>query len=176
MKKTLIALALMLPMTSFASNASQAADKQAQSPFTPERNKAAGNLSTNIVILQKMVNGCKTPQTTEEVKATVNKWQQRNKAFLKMHNGYVTALIDSVKESAGEEEAKKYLANLSKVNNEQANDAIKIMVDKDGKEMACQKYFAYVEGGEMDVKAGKPDYKVLKEMLDFSTGKASKKK
>ncbi|QZA76483.1 hypothetical protein K4H28_08995 [Deefgea tanakiae] len=165
LKQSLLAIALILPMSVYASSTKK---PEAGSPFTKARNQAAGNLSTNIVTLQKMANLCTNDKNADKIKTSVSDWQTRNKPFLKMHYGYVTALIESVQEKATEEELKKFKENLVKVNNDNANTIIKTLVDKDGKDLACEKYFTYLDGGEMDIKAGKPDYATLKEMLDFA--------
>lgn len=179
LKHSLIALALILPISSYAAPKAEA-KATSNSPFTKARNQAAGNLSTSIVTMQKMVNLCANDSNREKIKTSTSDWQTRNKAFLKMHYGYVTALIESVQETASEEELKKFKENLVKVNNENANTIIKTLVDKDGQELACEKYFTYLDGGEMDIKQGKPDYATLKEMLDFAnktpTEKPAKKK
>lgn len=170
MNKTLIALALMLPLSCFAAksgSAKTASKAEAASPFTNERNQAAGNLSTSLVVMQKMAYGCKIPQTDELIKSSIKEWQQRNKAYLQMHYGYVTAYIESVKEAAGEAEAKKLTASMIKVNNDQSNTIIEAMIKKDGNATACEKYFTYMAGGAMDIKKGSSDYKTLTEMLNF---------
>ena len=170
MNKTLIALALMLPLSCFATtsgSAKTASKAEAKSPFTSERNKAAGNLSTTLVVMQKMAKNCKIPQTEELIKTSIKDWQQRNKAYLQMHFGYVTAYIESVKEAAGEAEAKKLSTSMLKMNNDQSNAIIEAMVKKDGNAKACEKYFTYMAAGEMDIKKGSPDYKTLTEMLNF---------
>jgi hypothetical protein len=87
-----------------------------------------------------------------------------------MHYGYVQAYIESIKENAGEAEAKKQLANMVKMNNEQSNIIIDSMVKKDGNAKACEKYFTYMAGGAMDIKKGSNDFKVLNEMLNFVQG------
>lgn len=173
LKQSLIALALLLPISVHAASPKKV---EASSPFTKARNQAAGNLSTNIVTMQKMVNLCSNEKNRDNIKTSISDWQTRNKPFLKMHYGYVTALIESVQEKASEEDLKKFKDNLVKVNNENANTIIKTLIDKDGQDLACEKYFTYLDGGEMDIKAGKPDYATLKEMLDFSNKAPTEKK
>lgn len=173
LKHSLIALALLLPISVHAASTKKA---ESSSPFTKARNQAAGNLSTNIVTLQKMANLCSNEKNSEKIKTSIADWQTRNKPFLKMHYGYVTALIESVQETASEEELKKFKTDLVKVNNENATIIIKTLVDKDGQDLACEKYFTYLDGGEMDIKQGKPDYATLKEMLDFSNKTPTEKK
>lgn len=165
LKQSLLAIALILPLSAYASSAKK---PETASPFTKARNQAAGNLSTNIVTLQKMVNLCANEKNQPKIKTSVSDWQTRNKAYLQMHFGYVSALVESVQETATPEELKKFKDNLVKVNTDNANTIIKALVDKDGKDLACEKFFTYLDGGEMDIKAGKPDYATLKEMLDFS--------
>ncbi|MBM5570276.1 MULTISPECIES: hypothetical protein [Deefgea] len=165
LKHSLLAIALMLPIGAYAASAKK---PETGSPFTKARNQAAGNLSTNIVTMQKMVNLCRNDKNADNIKTSVNNWQTRNKAFLQMHFGYVSALVESVQEKATPEELAKFKENLVKVNTENANTIVKTLVDKDGKDLACEKYFTYLDGGEMDIKPGKPDYATLKEMLDFA--------
>ncbi|MGL4996897.1 MAG: hypothetical protein ACRC6G_12070 [Deefgea sp.] len=165
LKQSLIAIALLLPLSVQAASTKKT---EPSSPFTKARNQAAGNLSTNIVTMQKMVILCSNDKNADKIKSSVSDWQSRNKAFLQMHYGYVTALIESVQEKASAEDVKKFKENLLKVNNDNANTIIKTLVDKDGKDLACEKFFTYLDGGEMDIKVGKPDYATLKEMLDFA--------
>jgi hypothetical protein len=184
MKKTLIAIALCLPVSvtmaasnKAASKASSAASNSAN-PFTPERNKAAGNLSTTLVTNQKMANGCKGKgEVTEEViKQSINTWQNKNKQYLMVHYDYVTGYLGAVKQFEGEEVSKKAYAEMSKFNNEQANAMVKTMIEKDGVDLACKKYFTILASGAMDIKEGYPDFKTWKGMLEYSTKNAPAKK
>ena len=85
MQKTLLALALMLPLSCFAAKASDASKPEVASPFTAERNKAAGNLSTSLVVMQKMAKNCKNDQTEGLINSSTKGYIERNKAYLDMH-------------------------------------------------------------------------------------------
>ncbi len=188
MKIKLIAtLALALPLACFAAEAPTASAASAISnttssavpvnnPFTKERNKAISSLSTSIVMLQKLGNGCTNETSKEKITTSISDWKERNKPFLTMHSNYLSGLVASMKEATSEAEAQQFLASISKTSNEQANAAIKTMIDKDGKDLTCEKYFTFVTAGKLDIKKGYPEYKTLKEMLDASTGKAPKAK
>lgn len=174
MQKTLLALALMLPLSCFAAKASDASKPEVASPFTAERNKAAGNLSTSLVVMQKMAKNCKIEQTEGLINSATKGYIERNKAYLGMHYGYVTAFLDYVKDTAGADEAKKISGELLKANNDQSNKIIEDMTKKDGPTKACQRYFTYLAAGEMDIKKGSPDFKTLNDMLNFANSQKVK--
>ncbi|WP_373975612.1 hypothetical protein NT239_02360 [Chitinibacter sp. SCUT-21] len=175
MKKALLIAALCLPMSiaiAAPKNASKASSVSSDSgnPFTPERNKAAGNLSTTIVTNNKMANGCKGKGelTEDNIKQSLNTWQNKNKQYLMVHYDYVNGYLGAVKQVGGDDAAKKALADMTKFNNEQANSMVKTMIEKDGAELACKKYFTILSSGAMDIKEGYPDFKVWKGMVEFS--------
>ncbi|WP_348945276.1 hypothetical protein ABHF33_01320 [Chitinibacter sp. FCG-7] len=186
MNKAFIALALILPLVSTSSYAapSKAASKASSSandtgnPFTPERNKAAGNLSTTLVTLQKMANGCsgKGELSEENIKKVQTRWQNQNKQYLAVHYDYVSGYIMAIKQFQGEESSKTALAEMTKFNNEQANAIVKTMIDKDGVDAACKKYFGILGSGAMDIKEGYPDFKIWKGMLEYSKKNTPAKK
>ncbi|XZG70839.1 hypothetical protein ACTSKR_02945 [Chitinibacteraceae bacterium HSL-7] len=149
------------------------AAQQEGNPFTEERTKAAANLSTQVAILKRMQNACvKTGKTPKD--ATDNaaqKWEQKNAPYLRMHAGYISGLLSSIEEVSGADARKKALSSMVSASEDHATTAIKSMIEKDGAQMACKKYFGLLEGGEFDIKPGSPDYATLKGMLDYAKAK-----
>ncbi|QLI82874.1 hypothetical protein HZU75_15850 [Chitinibacter fontanus] len=182
MKYPLLALSLCLPLLtvqaapSKASSNASAASKD--NPFTKERTQAAGNLSTTLVTIQKMANGCKGKgELSEEiVKKTVQGWQTQNKNYLQVHFDYVSGYLAAIKQVEGEEAEKKALAEMTKFNNDEANKIVKTMIEKDGVELGCKKYFGILASGALDIKEGYPDFKIWKGMLEYSKKSTSAKK
>jgi hypothetical protein len=176
MKKIILALSLALPFTSLiaapkASKASKVAVED--NPFTPARNAASGNLSTTLVIMQKMAKGCvgKGDVTEERIKTVQTDWQNKNKVFLQVHNDYLRGYFSTIKEIEGDEALKKANSAMVKLVNEQADKTITAMTEKYDLGTACLKYFNKVASGTMDIKEGYPDYKVWRGMVEYSGGK-----
>lgn len=184
LKPTLLALALTLPALSMAASkpskaaASKAsASAEVDNPFTAERNQAAGNLSTAIVIVQKMGLECKGKGglSEEKIKTTQQKWLKTNRDFLMMHADYMNGYLGSIKQIQGEEAARSAVEDMRKLFNTQANEAIKASMEKNGQDTACTRYYEAMDAGKMDIKSSHPDYKVLKGMLEYSQKNAPKK-
>ncbi|WP_028449480.1 hypothetical protein [Chitinibacter tainanensis] len=184
LKPTLLALTLILPTlnpvlakASKASSVKASAVADSGNPFTKERNQAAGNLSTSIVIMQRMGNDCrgKGGLTEDKIKATQQKWIKDNRDFLMMHADYINGYLTSIKQIQGEEAARQAMADMKKTFIEQGNEAVKATIDKNGTDTACSKFFEAMDAGKMDIKSSHPDYKVLKGMLDYSQKNAPKK-
>jgi hypothetical protein len=173
MKHLLLVAALTLPLlhgVAIAAKDSPSNEAAANNPFTAERNKAIGNLSTSIVILQKMGSECKNQAklSEEKIKSSQNKWIERNKNYLQMHADYMNGYFATIRQFEGEEQAKKVVNDMGKVFNEQANTVVQLTLEKNGKSEACLKYFQLLGEGKMDIKKGYPDYKILTEMVEYS--------
>lgn len=159
--------------TSFAASTTSATD-----PFSLDRMKAASNLSTAIVTSQKMLSGCEGQGdlTTKTQQESINNWQTRNKPYLVTHFQFMNGYLAAVEKAQGEAAAKNKLTEITKFNNDQANEIIKKMIEKDGTVVACKKYFGTIASGSMDIKEGYPDFKIWKGMLEYSKKSTSAKK
>jgi hypothetical protein len=174
---SLVLLCAAMNSIAFASKPSKNSEKS-NAVFTDERSRAAGNLSTMIVAMQKMAHGCNSkgfpPEAT--IKKNISNWQNRNQAYLMIHYEYVNAYLNALKTAESENASKQELTKITKYNNEQANAMVKTMIEKDGVELACKKYFTILASGGMDIKEGYPDFKTWKGMLEYSTKNAPAKK
>ncbi len=176
-KALLLALTLSLSAPAFASKVKETKPTAApENPFTEERNAAIAGLSTTLVMMQKMERGCGSAENKFTLNNQVKKWQEKNKPYLVMHSNYIQGLVGSLKNAEGEEESNKLLNSLKKLSNDEANTAIKKILETEGKQNACSKYFNLISNGKMDIKEGFPNYKTLKEMLEFSNKKTNKQK
>lgn len=175
MKYRLFIAALILPLLNITVAAKEVAP-EISNPFTAERNKAVGNLSTSVVILQKMGIECKNQGKLSEgkIKGIQDKWIERNKTYLQMQADYMNGYFSTIRQFEGEKQAQTAASEMKKLFNDQANNVIKVAMEKEGKATACQKYFQSLEDKKMDIKKNHPDYKTLNEMVEYSKNNTPK--
>ncbi|QLG87806.1 hypothetical protein HQ393_05780 [Chitinibacter bivalviorum] len=179
MKKSLLVLAMAIPLSTMAATPKTESTKKAtpapapaieDNPFTPQRNKAAGAISTTIVIMQKMSKGCvnKGGVTEEKIKISQQNFADQNQVFLQMHRSYLSGFFGAIKETNGEEAAIKANSDMVKMVNEQADVTINDMTGKYKTDEACKKYFDKLATGGFNIKEGYPEYKTIVEMVEYS--------